>query len=120
MHQHPPISSYYRTPFGSAMANRGFSSGVKYRYGFGSQEKDDEISGEGNRYSADFWQHDSRLGRRFNLDPVIKDWESPYACFSDNPIYFTDIKGDNSNPFNGDERKTNYKKEDGTQGTCIE
>jgi len=84
------------------MVNRGFSSGVKYRYGFNTQKKDDDVAGDGNSYTAVFWQYDSSLGIRFNLDPVIKDWESPYACFSDNPMYFTDIKGDNSNPVNGD------------------
>jgi len=69
--------------------------GLAYRYGFNSQEKDDEIYGTGNSYTAEYWQYDARLGRRWNVDPVVKPWESPYACFSNNPILISDIKGDN-------------------------
>lgn len=65
-----------------------------YRFGFNGQEKDDEISGAGNSYTAEFWQYDSRLGRRFNIDPKPKTWESGYACFAGNPILINDIKGD--------------------------
>ena len=65
-----------------------------YRYGFGGQEKDDEISGEGNSYTAQFWQYDPRLGRRWNVDPVMTAWESSYAAFGNNPIRNTDINGD--------------------------
>lgn len=65
-----------------------------YRYGFNGQEKDDEIAGAGNINTAEFWEYDTRLGRRWNTDPVVKPWESPYACFSDNPIYYKDVKGD--------------------------
>ncbi len=35
-------------------------------------EKEDEIAGEGNSYTATFWQYDSRLGRRWKPDPVMK------------------------------------------------
>ena len=57
---------------------------LEYSYGFNGQEKDDEIAGEGNSYTAEFWQYDSRLGRRWNIDPVVKYHESPYACFANN------------------------------------
>ena|GEM_PF-3008652 len=67
-----------------------------YTFGFNGQEKDNEVSGFGNSNTAEFWQYDSRLGRRFNMDPVIVSWESPYACFRNNPNIFTDVKGDNS------------------------
>jgi len=40
-----------------------------YSYGFQAQEWDDEVSGSGKSYTAEFWQYDSRLGRRWNLDP---------------------------------------------------
>ena len=65
----------------------------KFRYGFNSQEKDDEVSGAGNSYTAEFWQYDSRLGRRWNIDPVLKEHESPYGCFANNPIWFADRDG---------------------------
>ena len=38
--------------------------------------------------SAEFWQYDTRLGRRWNVDPVLKEYESPYACFAGNPVRF--------------------------------
>jgi RHS repeat-associated protein len=64
-----------------------------YRYGFQGQEKDDEVAGSGNSYTAQFWQYDSRLGRRWNTDPKIKFHESPYAAFGNNPIWFLDPNG---------------------------
>jgi hypothetical protein len=50
-------TDYY--PFGMTMPGRSFNSG-DYRYGFNGQEKDDEIAGIGNSYTAEFWQYDSR------------------------------------------------------------
>lgn len=66
-----------------------------YVFGFNGQEQDNEISGTGNSYTAEFWQYNPRLGRRWNIDPVDKPWESSYACFANNPLYFIDPKGDN-------------------------
>jgi hypothetical protein len=68
-----------------------------YRYEFSTQEKVDEIAGAGNhppRRTALFWEYDTRLGRRWNLDPVKKEQESSYACFGSNPIINVDILGD--------------------------
>jgi RHS repeat-associated protein len=65
-----------------------------YGYGFNGQEKDDEISGAGNSYTAMFWQYDSRLGRRWNLDPKPNHSISQYATFGNNPILFNDPNGD--------------------------
>jgi RHS repeat-associated protein len=75
------------------MPGRTFTSTIGYKYGFGGQMKDDEVSGNGNSYTAEYWQYDSRLGRRWNRDPIIKDWESPYATFSNNSILFIDPSG---------------------------
>jgi RHS repeat-associated protein len=83
-------TGYY--PFGMPMPGRSFSSGA-YRYGFNGQEKSDEIKGSGNSYTAEFWEYDPRLGRRWNVDPIRKEYESPYAAFGNNPIWFTDPKG---------------------------
>jgi hypothetical protein len=84
------ITNY--SPFGVLLQNRNFTS-EGYRYGFNGQEGDDEVAGEGNSYTAEFWQYDSRLARRWNLDPVIKIHESPYAVISNNPLLFIDIGG---------------------------
>ena len=65
-----------------------------YRYSFNGQEADNEVLGEGVGLSAEIWQYDTRLGRRWNVDPVFKEYESPYACFAGNPVWFADDKGD--------------------------
>lgn len=79
-----------------------------YRSGLNTQEKDNEIYGTGNCYSAEFWQYDPRLGRRWNTDPVLKEWESSYATISNNPILFIDPKGDDV--VNGDRLVADRKK----------
>jgi hypothetical protein len=76
--------------FGMSMPGRTYSV-EKYRYGMNTQEKDDEIF-EG-AFTAEFWEYDSRVGRRWNNDPVVYEWQSPYACFNNNPIYFADPRG---------------------------
>ena len=68
------------------------SSG-SYRYGFNGQEKSDEIKGSGKSYTAEFWEYDPRLGRRWNVDPIRKEYESPFAAFANNPIWFVDKFG---------------------------
>jgi RHS repeat-associated protein len=65
-----------------------------YRFGFNGQMKDDEVYGEGNSYTAEYWQYDPRLGRRWNVDPVVKPWRSPYDAFFNNPIIRVDPNGD--------------------------
>jgi hypothetical protein len=62
-----------------------------YRYSHNGQEKETEIFSGAN--SAEFWMYDSRIGRRWELDPIQREYESPYACFSNNPIYFSDLLG---------------------------
>ena len=66
-----------------------------YSFGMNGMEKDDEIFGStGTSYTAQFWQYDSRLGRRWNLDPKGNPSISFYATFADNPIWFSDPFGD--------------------------
>jgi hypothetical protein len=67
-----------------------------HRFGFNNQEKDNEVAGSGNSYTAEYWQYDARLGRRWNVDPVVKVWESPYAAFANNPILYVDYNGDDN------------------------
>lgn len=66
-----------------------------YRFGFNGQEKDNEVYGEGNSYTAEFWQYDPRLGRRWNVDPLTHRyvWISPYATYTNNPIIQIDVLG---------------------------
>ena len=95
-------------PFGMVMPGRSFSATNEYRYGFNGQERSTEINGSDNLYTAEFWQYDSRLGRRWNLDPKPQPWESHYATFHNNPIFLSDFKGDVPGP--GDRAKDYAKK----------
>ncbi len=76
--------------FGSIMPGRNFNSN-QYRYGFNGQEKVDEISGSGNHNTALFGELDTRLGRRWNLDPKPNLSVSQYAVFGNNPIWQSDF-----------------------------
>lgn len=82
---------YY--PFGMLMPGRSYSS-TAYKYGFNGQEKDDEVAGSGNINTAMFWEYDTRLGRRWNLDPKPETSYSSYSVLRNNPIWFTDPFGD--------------------------
>jgi len=82
--------------FGMPMSVRSYQSSSGYRYGMNGQEKDNEIV-EGI-YTAEFWEYDSRTGKRWNIDPVVKPWESSYACFSNNPIFYSDPTGETATP----------------------
>lgn len=74
-----------------AMPSRKFAAGGGYRYGFNGQERSTEINE--NNFTAEFWQYDARLGRRWNVDPIVKVYESSYATFANNPIWFSDPTG---------------------------
>jgi RHS repeat-associated protein len=105
------------TPYGTLLDGRhGQQNGTDYRYGFQGQEADDEVSGEGNSYTAEFWQYSSRIGRRWNIDPVLKGYESPYACFANNPIWFVDLNGADTS-FNSNESRLQFN--DMMEETCT-
>jgi hypothetical protein len=66
----------------------------KYRFGFNGQEKDNEIAGVGNHNTAEFWEYDTRVGRRWNRDPKPNVSNSNYATLNNNPIFYNDVLGD--------------------------
>jgi hypothetical protein len=65
-----------------------------YLYSFNKQEKTDEIAGEGNHTTAKYWEYDTRLGRRWNLDAIYNTDISRYAVNGNNPIFYLDPNGD--------------------------
>lgn len=88
-------TEYY--PFGMEMpgrANPG-ENGVGTRYGFNGHEKDDEIKGSGNHLSFGDYGYDPRIGRRWNVEPLIKKYPylSSYVVFANSPILYTDPDG---------------------------
>jgi hypothetical protein len=68
----------------------------RYRFGFNGQEKVNEIAGVGNHNTAEFWEYDTRVARRWNLDPRFKEIpnQSPYSINHSNPVVNTDKNGD--------------------------
>jgi len=79
---------YY--PFGMVQSERKWALG-SYRYGFNGQERSSELSD--NNYTARFWEYDSRIGKRWNLDPVNIYFESLYSTFHNNPNLYADPLG---------------------------
>jgi len=57
-------------------------------------EMDNETKGEGNSYTTHFRQLDPRIGRWLTIDPIFKDFQSPYVSMSNNPIWRIDPNGD--------------------------
>jgi hypothetical protein len=97
------------------MPGRKFNE-TAYRYGMNAgSEKDDEIYGSGNASTAEYWEYDTRLGRRWNIDQIIKSWESSYAVFNNNPIFYSDPSGLNGEPPAKNEKGHEYDCGDGTK-----
>jgi RHS repeat-associated protein len=90
IYQVNPITTHDYYAFGMEISSRSYNS-TATRYGFDTQEKTEEIAS--GHYTAQHWEYDSRLGRRWNIDPIMKSWESPYATFYNNPIRYTDFLG---------------------------
>ena len=67
-------------------------AGSGYKYGFNGQERSDDVI-QGN-YTAMYWEYDSRIGRRWNIDPKPNINFSPYSTFNCNPIWNSDRLGD--------------------------
>jgi hypothetical protein len=86
-------------------ADPGTESGISYgiaakgyRYGFNRQERSDDMMGEGNHNTAEFWEYDNRTGRRWNLDPNPQTGISEYSGLNNNPIYYNDVLGNEPDP----------------------
>ena len=84
------VSASDYAPFGMVLNGRTYTA-ASYRYGFNGQEKSTEINE--NLYTAEYWEYDSRIGRRWNIDPKPKEYESPYAVLGNNPIWNIDPNG---------------------------
>lgn len=88
--------NYY--PFGMQMPGKTFnlasySSLNSYRFGFNGMERDDEVKGKGRHLQFGDYGYDPATGRRMNNDLITFPWQSTYATFNNNPIYFSDPDG---------------------------
>ena len=66
----------------------------EYRYSYNGQMKVNEIAGVGNHLTAKYWDYDTRVGRRWNLDPKPNASLADYVAFVNNPICHSDVLGD--------------------------
>ncbi|MBK7883859.1 MAG: hypothetical protein IPJ81_08670 [Chitinophagaceae bacterium] len=64
-------------------------NGSSLSLGFNSQRRSPEISATAQ--TAEFWEYDADVARRWNVDPVYK--HSPYEVFGSNPIWLSDYNG---------------------------
>ena len=87
------VSATDYAPFGMQMVGRSFDAAgsTAYRYGFNGQEKTSEVSN--NSFTAEYWQYDARIGRRWNIDPIPKTSVSGYIVLGNNPVSFVDPNG---------------------------
>jgi len=92
--------SSFLSAFGTILDNRNF--GNSPRVGFNGQEKDNEISGDGNSISYTYRMLDTRLGRFFSVDPLADQycWNSSYSFSSNRVIDAFEIEGLEANPMN--------------------
>ena len=64
----------------------------QYRYSINGQEKESELNE--NITNAEYWEYDSRIGRRWNIDPKPNISQSPYSTFGNTPTLNIDAFGD--------------------------
>ena len=90
----PFISAPNSFPFGMLMPNRHENSD-QYRYSFQGQEKDDEIKGQGNSINFTFRMYDSRVGRFFAVDPLVRKFPmlTPYQFAGNRVMDFVELEG---------------------------
>jgi len=75
------------------MPERRFAAGsASYRYSINGQEKETELNE--NITTALYWEYDSRIGRRWNVDPKPDISLSPYSTFRNSPFINIDALGD--------------------------
>ena len=77
-----------------------------YPFAFNGMLKDNDVDGiDGDSYTADFWEYDPRLGRRWNLDPIPIPFLSNYLCFGNDPIWHSDKLGNTFYTGNDDQNE---------------
>ena len=95
------ITDYY--PFG--MVARVYASSVIPRYGYNGMEHEEEM-GAGN-YTTLERNYDPRIARWTSNDPIFHEYQSSYAAFDNNPIYFNDPSGAESKSGDGEKKVIN-------------
>ena len=115
MHSHPRQNNTFTGLSGGYEA----LFAAPHRFSFNGQERTDEIAGTGNHNTALYWEYDTRLGRRWNVDPVVKEYESPYLTFSGNPIFNIDQLGNTATNYEDESGKPLLQTKDGKNNTVV-
>lgn len=89
----PDIENHFNYyAYGSLQPERHYNS-LQYQSAFNGQRKQDYLKNVGDHNTAEFWEYDTRLGKRWNIDPVDQISVSNYATFGNNPILWSDHLG---------------------------
>ena len=99
MHQHLRQNTIFIGFFGGDEA----LFAAPHRFSFNGQERDDEVSGEGNSLSFKYRVEDSRLGRFFSVDPLYRSypWNSNYSFCENQVTNSIELEGLESWPLAG-------------------
>ena len=84
--------------------------GRSLKVGYQGSLSDDEMKGDGNNYTTEFRQLDTRIGRWFSIDPKATPWESPYVSMGNNPIWRNDVLGNVFDEKSGSKQKADKAK----------
>lgn len=94
------------------MPGRKYQTTYIFRYSINEQESTPEIAP--NTTTAEFWQYDAKICRRWNVDPKPDISISNYSCFAGNPIFYQDVRGDSIPTYFLDKKndlQANFQKE---------
>lgn len=111
-----PRPSTYISRYNAPISGQEALFAAPHRFSFNGQERTDEIAGTGNHTTALYWEYDTRLGRRWNVDPVVKENESPYLTLSGNPIWYLDFLGDDPSTHTDEDGNVIAVYDDGDNG----
>lgn len=93
----PLLVLYYTANVSTATFSSTYGANAKTFNGgfeaanFNGQRKSLEIGADAQ--TAEFWEYNGDIGRRANVDPIPKVYESPYVGFGGNPICNIDPTG---------------------------
>jgi RHS repeat-associated protein len=87
------VYNYY--PFGQLIDNKTWEKSTG-RFGFQSQERDDEVLGKGNSVNYQARGYTPQTGDFTDIDPLASKFPgmSPYVTYGNNPILHVDPNGD--------------------------
>jgi|GEM_PF-4168856 len=93
----PLLVLYYKAVVSTATFHSSYGANAKTYNGgfeqanFNGQRKSLEIGADAQ--TAEFWEYNGDVGRRWNVDPIPKHFLSNYSVFGGNPLLYSDPSG---------------------------